>query len=161
MANDHGHSTWARTWIVTLARMINSDPHLAKLLDDDIIGFLTAVNGSGQPQTAPVWFLRQGEDLIVYNRTGTPRLESIAMNSKVSFTLRADAKGDAMATLEGVARVDDGLPLAKDLDGYVDKYATSIADLGWTPESFSDDYPVGLRITVTRVRSFGLTALVD
>ena len=33
------------------------------------------------------------------------------------------------------------------------------ADLGWTPESFSTDYSVGLRITVTRVRSWSVEKL--
>jgi PPOX class probable F420-dependent enzyme len=141
--------------------MLTSDPRLVRLLDRDIIGFLTAVNEAGQPQTAPVWFLRQGEDLIVYNRAGTPRLDSIANNPKVAFVLRADEKGDAMISMEGVAVVDPGLPPATGLPGYVDKYAGPIAELGWTPESFAEDYPVGIRIEVTRVRSWGLTALVD
>ena len=63
-------------------------------------------------------------------------------------------------TLEGTAVVEEGLPLAKDFPGYEEKYAEEIAGLGWTPQSFSDDYPVGIRITVTRVRAFGVTSLL-
>ena len=139
--------------------MLTSDAGLAKALDSAIIGFLTAVNGRGQPQTSPVWYIRDGEDLVVYNRPTAARLRSIANNNRVAFNLRADRGARSGISLEGTAVVDSDLPTAVDFPGYVDRYGGEIADLGWTPESFSTDYPVGLRITVTRVRSWGVEKL--
>ena len=139
--------------------MLTSDTGLAKALDSAIIGFLTAVNHRGQPQTSPVWYIRDGEDLVVYNRPTAARLQSIANNNRVAFTLRADRGAKSGISLEGTAVVDSSLPPAVDFPGYVDRYAGEIADLGWTPESFSTDYPVGLRITVTRVRNWGVEKL--
>jgi hypothetical protein len=43
----------------------------------------------------------------------------------------------------------------------VDKYTDEIADLGWTPDSFSDEYSVGIRITVTRVRASDISRLLE
>ena len=139
--------------------MLTSDTGLAKALDSAIIGFLTAVNHRGQPQTSPVWYIRDSEDLVVYNRPTAARLQSIANNNRVAFTLRADRGAKSGISLEGTAVVDSSLPPAVDFPGYVDGYAGEIADLGWAPESFSTDYSVGLRITVTRVRSWGVEKL--
>jgi len=135
--------------------MLTNITGLPEVLDTDLIGFLTAVDAEGQPQTSPVWYLRDGEDLIVYNRPTAARLTSIASNPLVAFNLRGDLRANAVVTLEGRARVEN-LPPAKDLPGYVSKYGKEIERFGWTPETFSDDYRTGLRITVTRVRASGL-----
>ena len=45
--------------------MLTSNTALAEALDSAIIGFLTAVDGRGQPQTTPVWYIRDGGDLVV------------------------------------------------------------------------------------------------
>lgn len=139
--------------------MITDSPRLTAALDNDLIGFLTAVDGSGQPQTSPVWFIRDGNDIVVYSKPDTPRLSSIATNASVSFNLRGDRRARGAVTLEGTARREDDLPPAKDFPGYVAKYGREIERLGWTPGSFSDDYSVALRIVVTRARSWGLDAL--
>ena len=136
--------------------MISKKQGLVEVLDRAHIGFLTAVNASGQPQTSPVWFHRNGEDIVVYNRPVAARLRSIPANSKVALSLRGDRLGHSGVSMEGEAGVDESLPPASVLPGFVDKYADDIADLGWTPESFSADYSVPLRIAISRVRAFGL-----
>lgn len=136
--------------------MLSEKPGLADALDRAPIAFLTAVNALGQPQTSPIWFHRDGDDIIVYNRPSAARLRSIPDNSRVAFNLRGDRSGHAGVSLEGTAVVDESLPPATDLEGYVDKYRDHIAHLGWTPESFASDYSVPIRLTVTRVRAFGL-----
>ena len=139
--------------------MLTSNAGLAEALDSAIIGFLTAVNGRGQPQTSPIWYIRDGEDLVVYNRPTAARLRNIADNNRVAFNLRADRGAKSGISLEGTAVVDSNLPPAVDFPGYVERYGEEIAGLGWTPESFSTDYSVGLRITVTRVRNWGVEKL--
>lgn len=141
--------------------MLSSKPGLNEAIDRSLIGFLTAVNAAGQPQASPVWFLRDGEDLIVYNRPTAARLESIVSNPRVALNLRGDRQGHAGVSLEGTAEVDESLPPAHQFPEYVEKYADEIAGLGWTPESFAADYSVGIRMSVTRVRAFGLRLLTE
>ena len=136
--------------------MLRDTPGLIDILDNDLIGFLTAVNARGQPQASPIWFIRDGDDIVIYNRTRAARLRSIVGNSRVAFNLRADARGRSGISLEGTAAVDASLPPAREFPGYVDKYDSAIAELGWTPESFSSDYPIGIRVTVSRVRAWGV-----
>ena len=82
-------------------------------------------------------------------------------NSTLRGWLPGDREGHAGVSLEGTAFVDESLPPAHQFPGYLEKYADEIADLGWTPESFASDYSVGLRITLTRVRAFGLRRLIE
>lgn len=139
--------------------MLSSNAELCVALDSDRIGFLTAVNPHGQPQTSPVWFIREGDELVVYNRPTAARLRSIDTNPRINFNLRGDPAGRAAVLLEGTAAVDASLPPAKDFPGYEDKYRDEIRRLGWTPDSFSEDYSVGIRITVTRIRVWGVDKL--
>ena len=136
--------------------MLSNTEGLTQLLDREFIGFLTAVKEDGQPQTSPIWYHRDGDDIVIYNRTNARRLRSIETNPHVALNLRGDHQGHVVVTLEGTAAVDASLPPAKDFPGYEDKYAGEIAGLGWTPDSFSADYPVGIRMTVTRVRAAGI-----
>ena len=140
--------------------MISQTNNLSELLDQEVVAFLTAVREDGQPQTSPVWYMRDGDDIVVYNRPEARRLRSIKTNPHVAFNLRADTGGRSGVTLEGNALVEESLPPAEDFPGYEAKYAAEIAGLGWTPQSFSDDYPVGIRINVTRVRSWGVDNLL-
>lgn len=138
--------------------MLTETPGLTEALDTDLVGFLTAVDESGQPQTSPVWFLREGDDILVFNKPTSQRLASIAVNPKVAFNLRADLRARATVSIEGNALVD-ALPDASDIPRYVEKYGREIERLKWTPASFSSDYSVGIRIVVTRVRAWGLKHL--
>ena len=140
--------------------MISQTKGLNELLDQEVVAFLKAVKEDGQPQTSPIWYMREGDDIVVYNRPEARRLRSILTNPYVSFNLRADNGGHSGVTLEGTAAVEEGLPPAREFPGYEAKYAAEIAGLGWTPQSFSDDYPVGIRIKVTRVRSWGVNKLL-
>lgn len=141
---------------VYLEPMLSDNELLARILDRDLIGFLTAVDPSGQPQTAPVWFVRDGDDIVVYNRPDTPRLSSIAVNPKVALTLRGDRRGMGGVSIEASATRDDSMPSPQDFPGYLDKYRDEIELIGYTPQAFSVGYGVGVRLVVTRVRAFGL-----
>ena len=47
-----------------------------------------------------------------------------------------------------------------ELTAYVEKYEQKMERTGWTPETFHDDYPVPIRIEITRVRSWGLDIML-
>lgn len=140
--------------------MLTSKTNVPEALDLAQVGFLTAVNQAGQPQTSPVWFLRDGEELIVYNRPSSPRLISIAQNDRVSFALRADRQAIGLLTIEGTAGVDPALEPADQVEAYIAKYSSEIERLGWTNEKFASMYSVGIRVRVTRVRVWGVEHVI-
>ena len=90
--------------------MLSNTPGLSELLDQKVIGFLTAVKEDGQPQTSPIWFMRDGDDIVIYNRSRARRLRSIQTNPRVAFNLRADVGARSGLTLEGTAVVEQDLP---------------------------------------------------
>ena len=56
--------------------------------------------------------------------------------------------------LFGEAAVDANTPPANQNLAYLDKYAAGIADIGMTPDSFSKEYAVPLRVIPDRLHGF-------
>jgi PPOX class probable F420-dependent enzyme len=135
-----------------LPPVLENRPELARRLDEDLVGWLTTVTPSGQPQSSVVWFLRVADDLLVYSQPGVTKLANIAANPKVSFNLRGDPQGDMVATFEGTASILDEATPAHEDPAYLDKYGSEITRIGWTPEEFASDYSALIRIHLTRAR---------
>ena len=123
-------------------------------LRDELIIWLTTVSPSGQPQTSPVWFLWDGAKFLIYSLPCTARTRNIEGNPRVSLNLDGDGHGGAVVTIEGMARIDPQAPASNEVSEYATKYRKKIAGHGWTPESFAVDYPIPIRITPFRARSW-------
>lgn len=134
--------------------MTGLNPAAEQRLRDELIIWLTTVSPSGQPQTSPVWFLWDGTEFLVYSLPNTARTRNIRANPPVSLNLDGDGQGGSVVTIEGAARVDLETPASTEMPAYASKYREKIAGHGWTPESFAADYPIPIRITPTRTRSW-------
>jgi PPOX class probable F420-dependent enzyme len=137
-----------------LAAMFNSNPRARQRLDDEAIIWFTTVRPSGQPQTSAVWFLRDGDEFLIYSLADTARVGNIAANPKVSLNLDGNGQGGDVVTIEGIARIDPEAPPADEVDAYVAKYRGYMQRNGWTPEVFAAKYPVAIRVTATRGRAW-------
>lgn len=127
----------------------------AARLRSELILWLTTVTPAGQPQASPVWFLWDGGELLVYSRADTPRPANIRAHPRVAANLDGNGRGGDIVSLEGEARIARERTTAADVPpAYLAKYAAAIAGEGWTLEIFLADYPVEIRITVTRVRAW-------
>ncbi len=125
---------------------------LARLRDETVI-WLTTVSPAGQPQASPVWFLRDRDELLLYSRADTPRAANVRANPRVAANLDADDDGDDVVSLEGEARIVRERATVVDVPGaHVEKYAAKLAAFGWTMESMLVDYPVEIRVRITRAR---------
>ena len=122
-----------------------------RLLAEPIV-WLTTVNGAGQPQSSPVWFLWDGAEFLIYGSKDGPKTPNIAANPRVGLHLEGDGSGGGIVIFEGEARVVPGAPLADAVPEYVAKYGPLIDSYGWAREGFADDYPHAIRVTPTRVR---------
>jgi PPOX class probable F420-dependent enzyme len=134
--------------------MFQTRPELAAELDQENVGWLTTVSKGGQPQSSVVWFLRVGDDLLIYSQAKAGKLSNIAANPQVAFNLRGDAEGDRVATFEGTATIDRSPTPAHEDPRYLAKYEGEIERLGWTPPQFAADYPVLIRLDIDRIRSW-------
>jgi PPOX class probable F420-dependent enzyme len=125
----------------------------ARRLSEELIGWLVTVSPNGTPQPSPVWFLWDGESILLYSRPGKPKLRNIANNPRVALHLDSDGAGGNILVLTGRARQSEDPP-ASDVPQYVEKYRGRIERNGWTAESFAADYSVPVRIDVERGRGF-------
>lgn len=130
------------------------DAELAARLDEELVGWLITVNPSGQPQSSVVWFLRDGDDLLIYSKPNARKLVNIAANPMVAFNLRGDPEGDTMATFEATASVVESPTPPHQDPSYFAKYRDQIKRLGWTPEQFAADYSALIRLSIDRIRAW-------
>jgi PPOX class probable F420-dependent enzyme len=129
-----------------------ADAAAAERLQTEPVIWLTSVTPSGQPQSTPVWFLWAAGEFLIYGAAKGPKVRNIERNPHVSLHLEGNGRGGANVIFEGRARVDAAGPKANDVPDYVGKYREFIDSYGWTPQSFSDDYPHVIRVSPTRAR---------
>ena len=129
--------------------------HAARRLNEEIIGWLTTVSPSGQPQPVPVWFLWDGDrSILLYSRPAKRKLANIAASPKVSLSLDSDGIEADIVVVWGEMHVSTDPP-AHEVPAYVEKYRGRIEALSWkTPEKFAEDFSVPLRIDVTRIHGW-------
>jgi PPOX class probable F420-dependent enzyme len=121
-------------------------------LEDDRIIWLATVGADGTPQPSPVWFLWDGDTVLIYSQPTAPKLRNIAQRPRVSLHFNCTASGGDVVVLTGDAAVDTGTAPVNENAAYRDKYADGIRDIGMTPESFAQAYSVPIRIKPTSLR---------
>ena len=135
--------------------MEKSPQRVVELLDREVVGWLTTVASSGQPQSSAVWFIHDGRDMIVYSSPVATRITNLAFNRRVAFNLRGDPQGDTIVTFEGAATIDTSLPPPTQNPAYFDKYADEIVRVFGSSASYDTKFSTPLRIKVTRLRHWG------
>ena len=121
-------------------------------LREETIIWLTTVRRDGTPQPAPVWFLWDGETILMYSRPNQQKQRNIAHSPKVSLNFDGDGHGGNIIVLTGEAHVVTDAPPATDVPAYIEKYAEPIKGIGMDAASFAAAYSVAIRITPTDVR---------
>jgi PPOX class probable F420-dependent enzyme len=125
-------------------------PAALRHIEHDLVAWLTTVDKSGTPVPTPVWFIPEGEDLVVFSQPGSKKIANIGRHPRVTLHFNCDADGYDLAVLTGDATVEpDQRP--SEQPGYVDKYRESLRRLDAKPEQFDGAYSVKLRIRPVRV----------
>ena len=113
--------------------------------------WLTTVTDTGAPAPYPVWFVVDGDDVVVFSEPSTRRVRNIAQRPVVSLHFNSDPHGGDVWVLTGRASTTPGV-VPSGAPGYVDKYATSIGrDLQTTVAAIDATYNTEIRIRPERV----------
>jgi PPOX class probable F420-dependent enzyme len=120
-------------------------------LDKERVVWLTTVAADGTPQPSPVWFLWDGQQILMYSMPNTPKLRHIQARPNVALNFDSDEGGDVVV-LTGQARIAESEAAANATPAYLDKYREAIGEIGMDPDSFAKAYSVPVRITPTRLR---------
>lgn len=127
---------------------------LERLATEPLI-WLTTVGKDGTPQPNPVWFLLEdGGTLLIYNRPDANRLVHVRDRPRVSLNLNSGDGGNSIVVVTGIAAVAPDEPLATANPAFMAKYAERAARVSGDAEEFARQYPVALRIDITKVRGF-------
>jgi len=125
---------------------------VARRLENDGVAWLTTVSADGAPQPSPIWFLWDGETILIYSQPNTPKLRHIAANPRVSFNFDGDKRGGDIIILTGEAQVEASALPAHQVPEYAAKYAEGFRRLNMTPEQFAGLYSVPIRFRPARLR---------
>jgi PPOX class probable F420-dependent enzyme len=124
-------------------------------LREDTIGWLVTVGKDGTPHPNPVWFLWDGQSLLIYSAPGQAKLKNIERNPNVAFHLDSRSNGDDVVIITGEAHLDPAAPTVDRNPPYVDKYQEEIKRIGlFSAEAMALTYSVAIRLTPRRVRGF-------
>ncbi len=122
--------------------------HAQSRLKKDLIIWLATVGGR-QPHVVPVWFLWDGKYFLIYSVPGQ-KVRDIEANPNVALHFNSDPEGDDVVRVDGSAKiVADHAPAYK-VPAYVRKYRELIKSYDWTPNVFSEQYKVAIRVKPTR-----------
>jgi PPOX class probable F420-dependent enzyme len=135
---------------------IQPGAHAESRLRNDIVGWLTTVRPSGQPDSVPVWFLwTDDQRILIYSRPNKQKLHNLERNPKVTLAIDDTKGGDDVTRVEGTAEYVADHPALYEVPAYVEKYHDHILRIGYgDPETFARDYSAAIVITPTRFRSW-------
>jgi len=114
--------------------------------------WLTTTSADGTPQPNPVWFIDEGQDLIVLSKPNQAKLGNIGRNPRSSVNFETSAH---VQILTGSARVETSGSLSPATwQRYVEKYAPGMSSINVTPEQFAAEYSAIIRFTPENLRGW-------
>jgi PPOX class probable F420-dependent enzyme len=118
----------------------------------DNVLWLTTITDRGAPAPNPVWFVPDGDDLVVFSSPHARKVRNIEQRPTVTLHFNSDPDGGDVVVITGEAVLAHGRrPSA--LRAYLDKYEASITGpLATTVDEIDRTYNTEIRIRPTRVR---------
>jgi PPOX class probable F420-dependent enzyme len=124
--------------------------HTAERLRETLILWLASVRPDGRPHVVPVWFLWEDEAILIFSKPENQKVRNLRHNPAVTLALDDSREGDDVTVLEGLADLVNDPSLTTAIADYAAKYATLLADMGWTAETMAREYSQAIRVTITR-----------
>ena len=124
-------------------------------LNDQYVIWLTTVDSNLTPQPRPVWFVWEDDSVLIFSQAKARKVAHITKNPNVALNFNTDESGDKhVIVFTGEALIDTDCPSAHLVPPYFEKYREAIAGLDMTPEEFSREYSIALRIHPAEVRGW-------
>lgn len=128
--------------------------HAEERLRSNIIAWLTTVGSDGRPYTSPVWFLWDGQTILIFSQPHRQKVRNLRNNPRVTLALDDTQVGDDVVIVEGTAELVDNPGLSTMLPAFADKYRERLESMEWTAEEMAADYSQAIRVTPTKFKSW-------
>jgi PPOX class probable F420-dependent enzyme len=125
----------------------------ARLRRERTIWFAT-VDHAGSPMVRPVWFLWDGEHVLVYSKPTAAKVRHIDGNSRVCLHLDPNEWGEDVVIVSGEARFAPEYPRADECSHYIEKYRHALDRFDLTAEQLGTDYSVAIEIAPLRFLTY-------
>ncbi len=143
----------------TMPESVLPDPSTAfgervrrRLRQEQVI-WVTTVGKGGTPQPNPVGFLLQDDNsILVDNAVKASRINHVVDRPRVALHFDGDGTGGNIVVFAGIARRPDDIPPPHENEAFLAKYGDGMARRSGSVEKFSEEFPVPLRIEITRTR---------
>lgn len=126
------------------------DAHVAERLRTELIMWLSSTRPDGRPHLVPVWFLWDGQSIMMFSKPDNQKIRNLRQNSNVMVSLEAANEGEDIVLIEGQATLLEEPTSAVMTPEYMEKYSSQIAAFQWTPEGMAAEYSQAIRIQPTR-----------
>lgn len=127
------------------------DAHIDQRLRTDPIIWLSTVRPDGRPHIVAVWFLWDGETVLMFSQPQTQKIRNLQHNPNVMLALDNTDQGSDVIMLEGKAELLNDPDVQATLTAYAMKYDLLLKSMGWTAEEMAKSYSQGIRITPTKL----------
>jgi PPOX class probable F420-dependent enzyme len=136
---------------VTLDPSNPKHAHAAERLRDNVIVWLSSVRPDGRPHLVPVWFLWDGDTVLIFSMPDQ-KIRNLRQNPQVVLALDGTDGGEDIVEIEGEATLLASGELSPTLPDYATKYAAQLQEMGWTAEAMGSRYTEAIRIRPARFR---------
>lgn len=127
---------------------------LKRRLRKEYFVWFTTVGSDLTPQPRPVWFIWERDSFIIFSQPHAHKVRHLQQHPGVALHFNADETADHdVLVFIGTAAVNSKVGPAHKLPAYFRKYRSGIAGLDMTPDEFSREYSVAIRVTPTHWRS--------
>lgn len=123
-------------------------------LAEELVIWLVTIDRGGTPQPKPVWFIREGETLLIYSQPDTAKVRHIQERPRVALNFNTDAEGDDVIVLLGTAAIDPAAPPPNQHAAFSAKHVDAIPGINMTPEQYAATYSLAIRVRLERVRGW-------
>ena len=127
------------------------DAHIDQRLRNDLTIWLNTVRPDGRPHSVVVWFMWDGEAILIFSQPDKQKLRNLQHNSNVVLAVDDTREGSDPITIEGIATLLHPGEANTMHSSYVEKYGEHIKRIGYTPEQMAAAYSQPIRIIATRV----------
>ncbi len=124
-------------------------------LRQEYVVWLTTTGADLSPQPRPVWFIWDGASFLIFSQPHAHKVRHIQAHPQVALHFNTDATGDQdVIIFVGEAVIDTAAPPPHKVLAYLRKYRAGMKALGMTPQQFSAEYSVAIRVTPTSLRGW-------
>ena len=124
-------------------------------LRQEYVVWFTTTGFDLSPQPRPVWFIWDGASFLIFSQPHAHKVQHVTARPQVALHFNTDETGDTdVIIFVGTAAIDTSVPPAHKVRAYLTKYRTGIKELDMTPEQFSREYSVAIRVTPTTLRGW-------